>query len=76
MPLVELFKWLNVRDTFLGQNHKKQDIAADLALVRDCKHPDAVWLASVFEGKNVSTKEDTFSLKVKAMLVLFVLHGV
>ncbi len=58
VPLVELFKWLDVRDTLLGQNRKKQDFAAVLALARDCKHPDAVWLTSVFEGKDVSTKED------------------
>ncbi len=58
VPLVELFKWLGVRDTLLGSNFKKQDITAALALARDCKHPDAVWLTSVFEGKDVSTKED------------------
>ncbi len=58
VPLVELFKWLDVRDTFLGNNFKKQDITAALALARDCKHLDAVWLSSMFEGKNASTKED------------------
>ncbi len=58
VPLVELFKWLEVRDTLLGDNYKKQDITAALALARDCKHPDAVWLTSVFDGKDVSTKED------------------
>ncbi len=57
VPLVELFKWLDVRDTLLGDNFKKQDITAALALARDCKHPDAVWLTSIFEGKDVSTKE-------------------
>ncbi len=55
VPLVELFKWLDVRDIFLGDNFKKQDITAALTLARDCKHPDAVWLASVCE--NVQTKE-------------------
>ncbi len=58
VPLVELFKWLEVRDTLLGHNERKQDIAAALALARDCKHPDAEWLTSIFEGKDVSTKED------------------
>ncbi len=57
VPLVELFKWLNVRDTLLGQNCKKQDISAALALARDCNHPDAEWLTSIFEGKDVSTQE-------------------
>ncbi len=58
VPLVELFKWLDVRDTLLGKNKKEQDITAALALVRDCKHPDAVWLTSIFDEKDVSTKED------------------
>ena len=58
VPLVELFKWLDVRDTLLGENLKKRDITAALALARDCKHPDAEWLTSIFEGKNVSTKEE------------------
>ncbi len=57
VPLVELFKWLDVRDTFLGNNFKEQDITTALALARDCKHPDAEWLASIFEGKDVSTEE-------------------
>ena len=57
VPLVELFKWLDVRDTFLGRNYKKQDVDAALALARNCKHPDAVWLTSIFEGKEVSTEE-------------------
>ncbi len=57
VPLVELFKWLEVRDTLLGDNRKKQDITAALALARDCKHPDAVWLTSVLDGKYGLTKE-------------------
>ena len=28
-----------------------------MALASDCKHPDAVWLTSIFEGKDVLTKE-------------------
>ena len=58
VPLVELFKWLDVRDKLLGENYKERDIAAALTLARDCKHPDAVWLTSLFEGKDDSTKED------------------
>ncbi len=57
VPLVELFKWLDVRDTLLGDNFKKQDITKACALAHDCRHPDAVWLTSIFEGKDVSTKE-------------------
>ena len=55
VPLVELFKWVDVRDTLLGDNFKKQDVTAALALARDCKHPDAEWLTSIL--KDVSTKE-------------------
>ena len=55
VPLVELFKWLDVRDTLLGENNKTQDVAAALALARDCKHPDAEWLADVC--RDVATNE-------------------
>lgn len=55
VPLYDLFTWLCIRDTFLGLNERKQDITAALALARDCKHPDAVWLLSVCQG--VSTTE-------------------
>ncbi len=58
VPLVELFKWLDIRDTLLGDNYKTQDITAALALARDCNHPDAVWLTSIFEGKDVLRKAD------------------
>ncbi len=58
VPLVELFKWLDVRDTLVGENFREQDITAALALARDCKHPDAVWLTSIFEAYDVATKED------------------
>ncbi len=57
VPLVELFKWLDIRDTFIGENKKEQDITRALTLARDCKHPDAEWLTSLFKGKDVSTKE-------------------
>ncbi len=62
VPLVELFKWLDVRDTLFGDNQKQQDITAALALARDCKHPDAVWLTSILEGKDVSTQEKVFEV--------------
>ncbi len=58
VPLVELFKWLDVRDTLLGSNYKKRGITAALALALDCKHPDAEWLTSIFQGKDISTQED------------------
>ena len=65
VPLVELFKWLDVCDTLLGQNNKKQGISAAFALARDCKHPDAVWLTSIFEDVlfiEEDAQEDPISL--------------
>ncbi len=58
VPLVEVFKWLDVRDTLLGFNLKNEDFTAALALARDCKHPDAEWLTSISKEKDVSTKRD------------------
>ncbi len=62
----DLLHWLFTRDTFLGQNNKKQDISAALTLARLCKHPDAVWLASIFEGLTVLTENEARAV--------FVLH--
>ena len=74
--LFELFKWLAVRDSLLGENKKQHDIAAALALARDCKHPDAEWLTSIFEGKDFLTKEKAREVfLLRTMLVLFVLLG-
>ncbi len=58
VPVAEVIKWLDVRDTFLGDNYRNQDIRKALILARDCKHPDAVWLTSIFEGEDVSTYEE------------------
>ncbi len=66
VPLDELFKWLDVRDTLLGHNKRSQDFPAALALARDCKHPDALWLTSLFEGKDVSTKEDARNIFLRS----------
>lgn len=55
VPLVELFKWLDVRDDTLSYEH---GITKAVALARNCKHPDAEWLVSVFEGKDVSTEAE------------------
>ncbi len=59
VPLVELFKWLDVRDALFGTNRTDQDVKKGLLLARDCKHPDAVWVTSVFEHHaDVSTAEE------------------
>ena len=77
VPLVELFKWLDVRDILLGQNCTKQDITKALALACDCQHPDAMWLTLICEAKDVSTKEDAkkvFSSGNDARALCFAWH--
>ncbi len=56
VPLVELFKWLDVRDTLLGENGCQQDVFTAMAMAADCKHPNAVWLTSVC--KDVEEADD------------------
>jgi hypothetical protein len=41
-----LLQWYEVRDTLLGRNLKKQDIAKALTLAAASKHEDAQWLVS------------------------------
>ncbi len=74
VPLVELFKWLDIRDTLLGVNHKEHGITAALALARDCKHPDAEWLTSIFEGKDAKkdVREVFLSFENDARALCFV----
>ncbi len=55
VPLSDLLLWL---DTFLGDNGKNRDIRAALNLAQHCKHPDAVWLTSIFDGKNVAKRKE------------------
>lgn len=54
----DLLCWYRVRDTLLGRNSVQQSIELALELSATCTHPDAVWLAKVFGGKCVSSKED------------------
>ncbi len=61
VPLSDLLEWLLVRDTLLGGNKRKQDIAKALALARDCKHPDAVWLSCVCkDGSSIDQAREAF----------------
>ena len=57
VPLPELLKWLCIRNTFLGLNGKQQDIPTALALARDCRHPDAVWLTFICNDMVLIKKE-------------------
>lgn len=53
-----VLQWLQIRDTLVGENETFHDLDSAVALARDCKHPDAVWLVSILEGKEISTKEE------------------
>lgn len=56
VPVADLLEWLKIRDTLLGENEVTQDFVKALRLAHSCKHPDAVWLTSIFKGKDGSTK--------------------
>ncbi len=60
VSLDEVLGWLHCRDVFLGHNGRQQDISTALLLARDCKHPDAVWLTSLMQGKQVVEARDVF----------------
>lgn len=53
-----LLEWLEIRDTLLGENKRKLDVQMALQLAQESRHPDAVWLTSIFKGRDVSTKEE------------------
>lgn len=48
-------EWYKIRDLFCGENYVGQDIEKALALAKNCKHPDAVWLSNVMKNVNLST---------------------
>jgi hypothetical protein len=45
--------WFVIRDLLIGENGQVQDFEEALRLARLSKHPDAVWLCSLFDGKAV-----------------------
>ena len=55
-------EWYEIRDLFLGQNRKKQDVKRALKMAATCRHPDAQWLTGVCGGKNVKTSEHALSV--------------
>ncbi len=58
VPLSVLFEWLSIRDVLVGDNGERQNISKALALAKHCKHPDAVWLTSIFENDPVTKEEE------------------
>ncbi len=57
-----LKRWYQIRDMFLGYNHRKKDVEAALALASSCEHEDAVWLSKMFAGKTVRNDDDVFAV--------------
>jgi hypothetical protein len=56
--LQQLLAWYKIRDMLLGQNCVKQDIKNSLELASVCKHTNAVWLAKLFAGRDVASREE------------------
>ncbi len=51
--------WYVVRDMFNGANSVKRNIPEALKLATTCKHPEAVWLTSIFAmHDNIHTQKD------------------
>jgi TPR repeat protein len=56
--LHQLLAWYKIRDTLFGENYVKQDIKKALELASACAHPNAVWLAKLFAGRDDATPEE------------------
>jgi hypothetical protein len=50
--------WLEARDTLLGENCIDRDVKRALELAAACKHPEAIWLTSLFAGKIANSAEE------------------
>jgi hypothetical protein len=50
--------WYKIRDMLLGQNWFQQNIKRALELASVCEHSNAVWLANVFGGRDITSREE------------------
>jgi hypothetical protein len=41
--------WFHARDVLCGINEQTEDVLKGFLISKDCSHPDAVWLCSLFE---------------------------
>jgi hypothetical protein len=57
--------WYQARDTLLGRMCVKQDIKRGFELAALCKHPEAVWLTSLFAGCVVHTTEEAIEVLLR-----------
>ena len=51
-------EWYDVRDLFLGEEGKAQDVGHALEMAAVCRHPDAEWLTEIFAGQDVTTPDE------------------
>jgi hypothetical protein len=51
-----------IRDTFVGHNENVQNPKKALKLAAVCTHPDAVWLTTLFAGREVQTRDEAEKL--------------
>jgi hypothetical protein len=56
--LQQLRAWYKIRDTLFGQNDVRQNVKKALELASVCDHPNAVWFANLFRGRDVSSREE------------------
>jgi hypothetical protein len=56
--LQQLLAWYKIRDILLGQTDGKRDIKKALELASVCEHPNAVWLAKLFAGRDMASCEE------------------
>jgi hypothetical protein len=59
MERAVLIEWFNVLAVLTGRDGvTEQDVNAGLDLARSCRHPDAVWLCSLFPAGEEVDEED------------------
>ena len=54
--------WYEVRNLFLGLNHKPRNFRLAIKLARECPHPRAQWLCSLFPGKVPKTEWEIIAI--------------
>lgn len=74
-------EWYDIRDTFFGENFRKQNIPLAIERAAKCTHPDAEWLTAVFAGKDIQNSDEArkvFSLlgnDARALCFTWMLRG-
>lgn len=76
----DLVKWYSAMWTFLGMNSRDRDFRRGHELAKESKHPDAIWLYSLFppgkwlaDPRRILEKEDASDPRV--LFFLGILHN-